>query len=158
MRSGSVRPSGERAYDERLWAPWYWWLIGVAAVVTVWLVFRLLGGVWPWAGAAMALVAVAAALLAYGAARVAVSADGLRAGRALLPLTAVGEARALSSGEAARLRGRDYDPQAYHLIRAYVPTAVRVEVADRADPTPYWYIATRHPDRLVAALTSNLRR
>jgi hypothetical protein len=76
----------------------------------------------------------------------------------VLPLAAVGEARALSPEESTRLRGQDYNPQAYHLIRAYVSGAVRVEVADRADPTPYWYIATRHPDRLVAGLVKSLRR
>jgi hypothetical protein len=31
---------------------------------------------------------------------------------------------------------------------------VRVDIADPADPAPYWLLATRHPDRLVAALTA----
>jgi hypothetical protein len=74
-----------------------------------------------------------------------------------MPLSAVGEARALSLDESARLRGRDYNPQAYHLIRGYISTAVRVEVADQADPTPYWYIATRHPDVLVSSLAEGRR-
>jgi len=147
-----------RTYDERLRAPWNWWLVAGSAVVSVWLVLQLVGGPWPWVGGAVALVVTAAAVIAYGNARVSVGQEGLRAGKAVLPLAAVGEARALSPEESARLRGQGYDPRAYHLIRAYISGAVRVEVADRADPTPYWYVATRHPDRLVAGLAKSLRR
>jgi hypothetical protein len=147
-----------RSYDERLWVPWRWWVVGGFVVVVAGLVLEIVGDLWAWVGAAAALAVTAACLLAYGAARVSVSPDGLRAGKAVLPLTAVGEARALARDEAARLRGQAFDPRAYHLIRAYVGTAVRVEVADRSDPTPYWYIATRRPDRLVAALERSRRR
>lgn len=40
------------------------------------------------------------------------------------------------------------------LLRGYIPTAVRVEVTDPEDPTPYLYLSTRQPERLVAALRS----
>ncbi len=40
------------------------------------------------------------------------------------------------------------------VLRGYVPTAVRVEVTDPQDPTPYVYLSTRHPQRLVEALAS----
>jgi Protein of unknown function (DUF3093) len=141
-----------RTYEERLWAPGRWWVVGGFVVVAAWLFLELVGDLWAWVGAVAALAVTAASLVTYGAVRVSVSPDGLRAGKAVLPLAAVGEARALARDEAARLRGPGFEPRAYHLIRAYVGTAVRVEVADRSDPTPYWYIATRHPDRLVAAL------
>jgi hypothetical protein len=29
---------------------------------------------------------------------------------------------------------------------------VLAEVVDPADPTPYWFVASRHPDRLRAAV------
>jgi hypothetical protein len=29
---------------------------------------------------------------------------------------------------------------------------VRIDLADPDDPTPYWFVSTRHPERLVAAL------
>ena len=31
---------------------------------------------------------------------------------------------------------------------------VRVEVADPADPTPYWLTSTRHPERIVEVLSA----
>jgi hypothetical protein len=38
------------------------------------------------------------------------------------------------------------------LLRSYVPTALRVEVTDPADPTPYLYLSTRDPEALAAAI------
>jgi hypothetical protein len=38
------------------------------------------------------------------------------------------------------------------LLRAYIPTALRVEVTDPEDPTPYLYLSTREPERLAEAL------
>jgi hypothetical protein len=38
------------------------------------------------------------------------------------------------------------------LLRSYVPTALKVEVTDPDDPTPYIYVSTRSPERLAAAL------
>jgi hypothetical protein len=51
--------------------------------------------------------------------------------------------------------GRDCDPAAYLVLRSYLRGAVRVEITDPHDPAPYWLIATRHPERLAAALTEN---
>jgi len=42
---------------------------------------------------------------------------------------------------------------AFLVIRPYLKSAVQVAVEDPADPTPYWLLSTRRPDRLVAALT-----
>jgi hypothetical protein len=33
-----------------------------------------------------------------------------------------------------------------------VPAGVRAEVVDPADRTPYWFVATRHPHELAAAI------
>jgi hypothetical protein len=40
------------------------------------------------------------------------------------------------------------------LLRSYVPTAVRIEITDPEDPTPYVYLSTRDPQALAAALTA----
>jgi hypothetical protein len=147
-----------RSYDERLWAPWNWWVVSGFAALSVWLALEVVEGPWAWMGGGIAVAVTSAALIAYGAARVTVGPDGLRAGKAVLPLAVVGGVRALTADEAARLRGPDYDPQAYHLIRGYISTAVRIELADPTDPTPYWYVATRHPDQLAAGLVESTRR
>jgi hypothetical protein len=38
------------------------------------------------------------------------------------------------------------------VLPPFVPTAVRVELHDPADPTPYWLVGTRHPHHLAAAI------
>ena len=51
-----------------------------------------------------------------------------------------------------RVRGPDSDPAGYHLIRGWVPAGVRADVIDPDDPTPYWFVASRRPDELAAAI------
>lgn len=140
-------------YGERLVAPASWWIAAV-------LVLGVTCGLVPLRGhPALALPgaiggAVVGCLLvgAYGAVRLRVDATTLTAGRAAIPLAALGDARALDAEEARALRGVDADPRAYMLLRGYVRTAVKVDVTDPGDPTPYLYLSTRRPERLVAAL------
>ncbi|GAA2399183.1 DUF3093 domain-containing protein [Streptomyces glaucosporus] len=139
-------------YDERLTAPRSWWLIAALLGTSVGLVLYpygvlpLLGGL--VVGTSLAAVAVSA----YGSARVRVLSDSLVAGDARIPVSALGEVRVLDAGEALAWRTHRADPRAYMLLRGYVPTAVRVEVADPEDPTPYLYLSTRAPRALADAL------
>ena len=55
------------------------------------------------------------------------------------------------------MAGRDADARAYLLLRPYLKRAVRVEINDPADPTPYWLVGTRRPEDLAEALEA-LRR
>jgi hypothetical protein len=141
-------------YRERLSVPVRWWIIAAAAVATLYVITAVPAGII----AGIAVAAIAAALLItlflrYGGAVVEVDAQKLRAGRAERDY--LGKVEALS-GEAARTAfGRDCDPAAYLVLRSYVSGAVRVQLTDPHDPAPYWLIATRHPDRLAAALTAD---
>ncbi|WP_158602753.1 DUF3093 domain-containing protein [Jiangella rhizosphaerae] len=140
-------------YRERLVVPARWWMLLVGLAASVWLVYELPFGPsvsLPSAGAV--LVLGAAALLAYGRLAIVVDDDGVSVGRARLPLTAVGPAEALTGEDARAARGPGLDRRAYVAIRGYVPGVVRIGVDDTADPTPYWLVSTRRPERLVAEL------
>ncbi len=143
-----------QSYEERLTAPRSWWviagLIGVACALMLLPLGTLpmLGGL--IGGAALSAVAVSA----YGSVRIRVVGDSLIAGDARIPVSALGEARALDAEEAVAWRTHKADTRAFMLLRSYVPTAVRVEITDPADPTPYAYLSTREPERLVAALAA----
>ena len=50
--------------------------------------------------------------------------------------------------------GVDADARAYLLLRPYLKRAVRVEIADPADPAPYWLVSTAHADALVGMARS----
>ncbi len=143
------------AYRERLTAPWSWWAVITALVLTLGLAVGYPLGV-PAGVATVAVVeGVAAWLLVRWAAPVEVGAGTLVAGRARLPLTVLAGATPLDEEAARLLRGRDADARAYLLLRPWLPLAVRVDLDDPDDPTPYWYVATRRPRQLAAALGGN---
>ncbi|MEW2080906.1 DUF3093 domain-containing protein [Streptomyces sp. NPDC005283] len=141
-------------YEERLTAPRSWWLIAALVGVAGGLILlpfgppALLGGL-------IAATAVAAVVVSsYGSARIRVVAGSLVAGDARIPLSALGEAVVLDAEEARAWRSYKADTRAFMLLRSYVPTALRVEVTDPADPTPYLYLSTRNPKALAAALAA----
>jgi hypothetical protein len=51
-----------------------------------------------------------------------------------------------------REAGVDADARAYLVLRGYCGGAVKVEVDDPGDPTPYWLVSSRRPLQLAAAL------
>ncbi len=145
-----------RDYRERLYVPLAWWLLAVPTVL-------ILGGTayagLPWPSPVIViggLAAVCAALLlALGRATVEVRDGTLRAGSAVLPLTAISEVVALDERQSARLRGPRADPAARLYLRPYLKESVYVAVDGSAPggaAAPYWLIGTRHPAELAAVL------
>lgn len=140
------------SFVERLWPPVWLVALGVAvAGMVAWAVGAALGAAAGWAVLAACVVLVGW-LTVIAAPSVAVSAEGLRAGRAFLTLGAAGRVRALDAERTARLRTRDADPRAYLLLRGWVSTSVVVEIADPDDPTPYWQVSSRRPRDLAEAV------
>lgn len=111
-----------------------------------------LGGLPLLAGLIGGTAAAAVVVSSYGSVRIRVVAGTLVAGDARIPVTALGEPEVLDAEEARAWRLHKADPRAFMLLRSYIPTAVRVEVTDPQDPTPYAYISTRDPQALKAAL------
>jgi len=141
------------AYAERLTVPLRWWVQGTMLVASLWLATVVaLPPVASWLVAGAALALLVALLLGYGSARIEVADGALRAGRARIELDHLGAATPLDADAARRLAGVDADARAYLLLRPYLKRAVRVDIADPADPTPYWLLCTRRPDELAAAL------
>ncbi|MET7616755.1 DUF3093 domain-containing protein [Streptomyces sp. NPDC005408] len=148
-----MQPSAPH-YEERLTAPRSWWVITALVGVAGGLVMLPLGPL-PLLGGLIGGAAVAAVVVSsYGSVRIRVVADSLVAGEARIPLTALGEAEVLDADEARAWRSYKADTRAFMLLRSYVPTALRIEITDPADPTPYVYLSTRNPKALAAALTA----
>jgi len=142
-----------REYRERLGVPVTWWLAITASAALL--------GTTLWAGlsiaAAIAIYAVleggcAAILLAWGSARISVTASELVAGSQHLPLTRIAGATVLDQAQTRALRGPRADPAAYLLVRPYLSLAVYVEIAGRPPERPYWLIGTRKPAELADAI------
>lgn len=146
-----LAPTTTATYAERLWP-----------TPAVGVVVLLLGGmatisfvpVSPLLGGVVGVLVVAGAVIAglVTAPRVQVRDGELRAGAAHIPVSLLGSARTLDRAQARAELGPLLDARAYVCLRSWVGTAVRVEVSDPQDPTPYWLVSTRHPEQLVAAL------
>ena len=139
------------AHSERLWPGAGSWGVLVLLAVTVTVAFIPVSR-----GAAVvaAIVSAGSALWAAVvlATPVTVTGGELRAGRAHIATSMLGDVEALDAAGTRLALGREHDPRAFLCQRGWVRTAVRARVLDPADPTPYWLVSTRHPDRLAAAL------
>lgn len=149
--SGS--PAAEGEYAESLHAPLSWWLLAAGFAIVVWWVFVLATPVAFAIGAGVVVaVGLGLALWSYGRAGVTVRAGEVAACGARIEIEYCGDAVALDAERTAAVRGRDADARAYLALRPYIATAVRLDIADDRDPTPYWLISSRNPERLVAAI------
>ncbi len=153
--SGSQVATQNLRYRERLWVPWWWWPIGLglAAVLAteVNMGVRNLPDWLPYAFLAVVAVGV---LLWLGRVEVKVTDDDVElwAGPAHLPASVVSRSAVVPRSAKSAALGRQLDPAAFVLHRNWVGPMVLVVLDDPDDPTPYWMVSSRHPDRVLAAL------
>ena len=83
--------------------------------------------------------------------------DGVRlvAGKMSIPLEAIGDATEVATQDLRNELGPLLDARAQLLVRGDIKTAVKVEITDGNDPTPYLVISTRRSSELVGALRAN---
>ena len=84
--------------------------------------------------------------------------SGFAVGDSLLPLNVISSVEAISPKRSFEERGVKLSPGAYVRFQISVKTHVKVFIDDQNDPTPYWLIATRDPDRVVEVLETLTNR
>jgi hypothetical protein len=146
-------------YRERLWVPWWWWPLGFALAALIAFEVNLGVAALPdWLPYATLFTVAAATLLWLGRVeiRVTTSGDGVElwAGPAHLPVTVIARFAEIPRSAKSAALGRQLDPAAYVLHRAWVGAMVLLVLDDPDDPTPYWLVSCRHPERVLSALTS----
>jgi Protein of unknown function (DUF3093) len=153
-----VAPHSVR-YRERLWVPWWWWPLGFALAALI--AFEVNMGVRTlpdWLPFATLFTVAAGALLWLGRVEIRVTGgDGdvqLWAGQAHLPVTVIARSAEIARSAKSAALGRQLDPAAYVLHRGWVGPMILVVLDDPDDPTPYWLVSCRHPDRVLSALRS----
>jgi hypothetical protein len=146
-------------FDERLRVPLWWWPVVLTFVATTSLALPhgvALRGRAPtlatWLSIAVIVVVGLGLPVLLGTGRVRLAEGVLEAGRARIPVSALGAPTVLTKQQTRRRMGRDADPTAYVFYRWWIPRTVIVPVTDPADPTPYWLVSSRRPDRLASAL------
>ncbi|MDW6057561.1 DUF3093 domain-containing protein [Streptomyces sp. FXJ1.4098] len=141
-------------YEERLSVPRSWCLACLLVGMSMTLAVLPIGPLAMLIGLVGGTAAAAAMISSYGSPRIRVVGGFLIAGDAKVPVSALGKAEVLDRDEARAWRTYRADARAFLLLRAYIPTALRVEVADPAEPTPYLYLSTREPQQLADALSA----
>ena len=84
-----------------------------------------------------------------------VDGERLLAGRMSIPLSAIGSATQIPVEELSSELGPGLDARAQLMIRGDLKTAVKIQISDSSDPTPYLVVSTRRPEDLVSALRAN---
>ena len=143
-------------YREQLRVPLAWWLLAVPTVLILGAtLYAGLAEPWPVIVMLGLAASCAAFLISLSLATVEIRDGMLRAGKAVLPLSAVSEVVSLDEKQTTRLRGPRADPAAHLYSRPYLKESVYLAVAashPAAGSAPYWLIGTRHPAELVAAV------
>ncbi|MGA5076156.1 DUF3093 domain-containing protein [Streptomyces griseoincarnatus] len=149
-----MTPTSRLIYDERLTPPRTWWAIAVLFGLSLALVFLPYGPIAALIGMTIGTCLAGMYVSSQGSTRIRVTNDTLFVADARIPLTALGQPEVLEGEEARAWRTYKADLRAFMVMRGYVSTAVRVEVLDPEDPTPYLYLSTRTPDLLAEALVA----
>jgi hypothetical protein len=144
-------------YRERLWVPWWWWPpgLGLAALIAL-EVNQGVGALPNWLPFALLLPVAVTVLLWLGRTEVRVVGGSgeteLWARDAHLPVSVISRSAEVPRSAKSAALGRQLDPAAYVVHRAWIGPMVLLVLDDPDDPTPYWLVSCRHPDRVLAAL------
>ncbi len=147
-------------YRERLWVPWWWWpaAFALAALIAFEVDMRAAAALPAWVPFATLFAVAAGTLLWLGRIEIQVTTgEGvveLWAGQAHLPVTVIARSAEVPRSAKSAALGRQLDPAAYVLHRAWVGPMILAVLDDPDDPTPYWLVSCRHPERVLSALTS----
>ena len=156
----STRAEGEQVavlYSESQRVPVWWWILG-ALFVALMAWQGQMGRDWVWGAifGVVTAIAIAWSLWALGGNKVVVAhkADGvwLYTNKSQLPAEVVSRTLAIPASAKRAAMGRQLDPAAYVVHKAWIPTMAMLVLDDPDDPTPYWLISTRNPQGLLEAL------
>ncbi|WP_029112669.1 DUF3093 domain-containing protein [Mycobacterium sp. URHB0044] len=147
-------------YQERLRVPWWWWLpgFGLAALIAV-EVNMGVEAIPDWVPFAVLFAVAAAVLVWFGRTDLRVVGDDqngaeLWVGAAHLPVSVISRSAEVPRSAKSAALGRQLDPAAYVVHRAWIGPMVLLVLDDPDDPTPYWLVSCRRPSRVLAALRS----
>ena len=102
----------------------------------------------------MTIVFIAALIYAHYKSRldIVVINGWLYVGNAKIEMKYIKSAKELNKKQLLKIRGPSADPAAFNATRYWIKTGVKVELKDKADPTPYWLISSRKAKALADCL------
>jgi hypothetical protein len=160
MTAGSETPPSAMAddsdtlvYRERLRTPLWWYPLGLFLAAMLASEFHLPGySLTDWIPFCTLLPLSVAIVWTFGRGTLEISGGEVRVRGAHLPLHLVTGAVQLDARTLRRVVGREGDPAAFVCIRPWIGPGVQLWLDDPLDPTPYWVLSTRDPQRVVDLL------
>lgn len=152
MSSPTAKSPNAVLYTERLTPSIWIWLVAAglaAACILVFVPISLFAGI----TAAIVAAIILAVLLILSTPLIRVTPETLQVGRAQIERRYIGKVEAFRGDDATLQRGPALNATAYLCIRGWISPVVRMEITDPADRTPYWLTSSRHPEKLVEALS-----
>lgn len=147
----------EDLYRERLLPSWWAWLIALSFVGMLAVAYGAALGT--RSGVIVGIVGVVFTcwLLWLTAPKVRVTAAQLEVDDARLPRSSIGEVSVADREAIGRLRGPGSDARLFVALRPWsARNAVLVRLDDPDDPHPAWLFSSRHPARVLDALTGTM--
>jgi hypothetical protein len=140
-------------YAERLVLPWWLWTVGFAVAGLLAAEIHLgAPGLRSWVPYLILLPLTGLGLWWLGQIRIAVVGDVLVVDDARLPVRYITAVESLNQEQKRDLLGPCAHPFAFVVQRPWIRTTAKVVLADPEDPTPYWVVSCRRPDRLATAV------
>lgn len=144
-------------YSERLWVPWWYWLMGLLGVIvcTAQVSFNR-DPIWLYVGGVIILAVGIWIILTMSKTTIKIEEDAtgerwLHAGSAVLPASVVEKSLVVPASAQRNALGRQLDPAAFLVTHGWVKTMVLLVLDDPQDPTPYWLVSTRKPEEVLKA-------
>lgn len=151
--TGGSRPAAGALHSERLLPSLAGWFGIVAFALVLGVALTVAGPVAAVVTAVVTLVVGCA--VAWWTAPVVEVRDGvLRAGGTEIPTSLLADVVTLDREGVREQMGTGWDARAFACLRTWTGGAIRADVVDPADPTPFWVVSTRRPDDLAAAVTA----
>ncbi|WP_234353690.1 DUF3093 domain-containing protein [Gordonia iterans] len=154
ISTSAPAPAPDR-YFERLTVPLWWWPFASGLVALLGYEVQMAAYQRPWAIITYPILGVLVAWLLFSLSRmkIRVDADGtLYAHKAMLPADAIARGASVPPSARSAAMGRQLDPAAFLVYRSWIKPMVLLVLDDPEDPTPYWLISTRHPEKVLAAM------
>jgi len=148
--AGGSERRPQPAYVERLRTPWWWYAVALFVASLLAAEFHIAGyhlTDWIPFGTLLPLSVAIVWWMGHSSLEIAHGEVSIRG--AHLPLEYVSGCVALDAATLRRVVGREGDPAAFVSIRPWIGPGVQLWLDDPEDPTPYWIVSTRHPQRVV---------
>lgn len=134
-----------------------WWLvlalfIAVPTSVLIFLPLNLAVG----AGVGVAIWLGLAGLLWWTAPILRLDEETFSAGRAHISRRYITQIDVIDHDGARAAKSVDLDARAFLVMRPWITPVIRVHLNDPRDPTPYWLVSTRQPEKLATLIGAHV--